>query len=548
MPKAGLGLGLPPRPTSSKTLLAAKASQSSLTGLGGLQAPGTAAQNGEAGPSQQPQPTAQASAEQQSRVFQEVAKRLNERLASHGVAGKGPMTEASVRQALDHLARGGPEAMSATVDVTHGRVEPAPRCKHASGGGKCGEQDPMESEEAQSCWELYQRAYLVHLDVAFPPLFAALVAMCFLLNILPFLIALFVVPMAFLMGTSLCLVKVAGMPTRAIPFSYFPAATVVALELAAILTFAFGMFPMFVVALLPCAAFFLLAGSALYLQYRTWTLDPGFVPLGPPLPDGPLDPGRRALLQAQNPAWCYTCNAYRPIRSKHCGQCGRCCEEFDHHCPVVGTCVARGNRREFLGYLLTLFGAEAVMLGMGVRYCRLLILRALHLRTLPGLLEVLPHMALVWRASPGVLYMLVLTVGICMGTAALLGRALWGTAAALTTNEMILRRRYAYLQDTQGLYSNPFDMGAWQNCLAFWSTARPDWYSVYSEHCTALREGEEPLAHPLATRILRRWDRARAALERARFEKKARREEELLRRGSQLAASEGEAESEIEAV
>lgn len=41
---------------------------------------------------------------------------------------------------------------------------------------------------------------------------------------------------------------------------------------------------------------------------------------------------------------------------------------------------------------------------------RLLILRALHLRTLPGLLEVLPHMALVWRASPGVLYMLVLTV------------------------------------------------------------------------------------------------------------------------------------------
>lgn len=47
----------------------------------------------------------------------------------------------------------------------------------------------------------------MHLDVAFPPLFAALVAMCFLLNIIPFLIALFVVPMAFLMGTSLCLVK-----------------------------------------------------------------------------------------------------------------------------------------------------------------------------------------------------------------------------------------------------------------------------------------------------------------------------------------------------
>lgn len=43
-------------------------------------------------------------------------------------------------------------------------------------------------------------------------------------------------------------------------------------------------------------------------------------------------------------------------------------------------------------------------------------------------------------------------VGICLGTAALLVRALWGTASALTTNEMILRRRYAYLQDARGLY------------------------------------------------------------------------------------------------
>lgn len=79
-------------------------------------------------------------------------------------------------------------------------------------------------------------------------------------------------------------------------------------------------------------------------------------------------------------------------------------------------------------------------------------------------------------------------------------------------------------------------------------TAPPRTRSLYSQHCTALREGEELGPHPFATRILRRWDRARAALERARFEKRARREEELLLRGSQAAGAEGEPGSEIEAV
>ncbi len=30
------------------------------------------------------------------------------------------------------------------------------------------------------------------------------------------------------------------------------------------------------------------------------------------------------LLPPQNPSWCYTCNIYKPIRTKHCSNCDRC--------------------------------------------------------------------------------------------------------------------------------------------------------------------------------------------------------------------------------
>eukprot|EP00755_Sulcionema_specki_P001270 Sspe_Gene.116615::Locus_106246_Transcript_1_1_Confidence_1.000_Length_1103::g.116615::m.116615/K16675/ZDHHC9_14_18; palmitoyltransferase ZDHHC9/14/18 len=51
--------------------------------------------------------------------------------------------------------------------------------------------------------------------------------------------------------------------------------------------------------------------------------------------------------------WCHTCRIHRPPRAAHCSNCDWCVEEFDHHCPVVGSCVARRTFRYFALFMWT---------------------------------------------------------------------------------------------------------------------------------------------------------------------------------------------------
>ena len=71
----------------------------------------------------------------------------------------------------------------------------------------------------------------------------------------------------------------------------------------------------------------------------------------------PAERGRGVLRKAADGTpyrWCNTCLLWKPPRASHCSICERCFERFDHHCPWVGTCVARSNHRWFAGFLTSI--------------------------------------------------------------------------------------------------------------------------------------------------------------------------------------------------
>ncbi|EKF31649.1 hypothetical protein MOQ_004511 [Trypanosoma cruzi marinkellei] len=107
----------------------------------------------------------------------------------------------------------------------------------------------------------------------------------------------------------------------------------------------------------------LLATAALVCLVMSVTVDPGILlPLPPEpsrQPETVLVNGKEVLRKV-----CPSCHIVRPPRSSHCRFCDYCVEEFDHHCGVLGSCVAKRTFRFFGGFFVI---TALLILFIGIR-------------------------------------------------------------------------------------------------------------------------------------------------------------------------------------
>ena len=149
---------------------------------------------------------------------------------------------------------------------------------------------------------------------------------------------------------------------------------------------------------------------------------------------------------------CFTCEIVKPLRSKHCSVCDKCCHVFDHHCPWVHNCVGRRNYGYFLGFLIfTVF--------VSFSFNRLAF----------GYLGSLDGGNTIWgsiKRHTGFALFCMHYIFYALFSIALLVTHWQFIEFGNTTNEMMNARRYGYIDTTSNKPVNAFDLGRFANISA----------------------------------------------------------------------------------
>lgn len=404
--------------------------------------------------------------------------------------------------------------------------------------------DLFEEERNQSVLQLYRGSFLIYADIAFGPVFMSMCFLLFYLDLVPLGVAVMALPVACFLLAMLTHRKILGLPTRILPASKMAGSLVFSLEIMALVVFAHSFLGRIQADLWPWALLMFSLGILASIAH-IWTAisEPGYLPQGSRPPPMPIE--QLMVIQRANPYNCVTCGIYKPIRSKHCTICDRCVPEFDHHCPVVMNCVGVGNRRIFTAYIFCLFAAEVLWWILSVEALKRLLVAS---APSPAWSDAQAHpsfFAMIWRlpsiskieiednvmtdttrAGAGAIMMFLTVIPIILGTGFQVLRQIFCILAGLTPNELIVREKYGYLKDKNLLFFNPFDLGPLDNCIKYWSSDRPDWYSIYSERTDLNPEIATPRAS--FSNVLRLWDKSKKALQESRAKKAREREERLL--------------------
>jgi hypothetical protein len=71
--------------------------------------------------------------------------------------------------------------------------------------------------------------------------------------------------------------------------------------------------------------------------------------------DGPKQLASKQIIVCEPsgvPKYCPTCQIYKPMRTSHCRETGRCVAKFDHYCPLLSSAIGAGNYKYYIHFLV----------------------------------------------------------------------------------------------------------------------------------------------------------------------------------------------------
>ncbi|KAK4781261.1 hypothetical protein SAY87_017367 [Trapa incisa] len=209
-----------------------------------------------------------------------------------------------------------------------------------------------------------------------------------------------------------------------------------------------------------------LSSAGLVMFYRCSRKDPGFISVNSHDPQNIKDEEPLLKIEMNHPAllagnWsqlCTSCKIVRPLRAKHCSTCGRCVEQFDHHCPWVSNCIGKKNKWDFFLFLI-------------LEVAAMVITGAVTLTRVVGD-PIAPSNFFAWLTHtgihhPGAMAFFMADFFLFFGVAILTAVQASQISRNITTNEMANMMRYSYLRGPGGRFRNPYDHGCKKNCTDF---------------------------------------------------------------------------------